>query len=125
MTTREAGPARRGKFSAVRVVPIGTARMLFISGLTSGADPAPDIGSQTRLIFSRMRDLLAKEGAGLEHVVKITAFITDMRDYDAYNEVRNEVFADVAEAPASATVGTTQLVRPHCRIEIEAIAIAS
>lgn len=123
MNKAETGPATRGKFSPVRVVPLGQAKMLFISGLTSGSDPATDIRSQTRLIFGRMGDLLAKEGGDLDHVVKITAFITDMRDYDAYNEIRNEVFAGVAEPPASATVGTTQLVRPHCRIEIEAIAV--
>jgi enamine deaminase RidA (YjgF/YER057c/UK114 family) len=56
-------------------------------------------------------------------VVKITAFLTDLRDYDGYNEVRNQVFGDFAKPPASATVGTTHLVKPEWRIEIETVAV--
>jgi enamine deaminase RidA (YjgF/YER057c/UK114 family) len=45
-----------------------------------------------------------------------------MREYGIYNEVRNQVFAEVAAPPASASVGVAELVRPEARIEIEGVA---
>lgn len=112
-----------GAYSPIRVVDLGVARMAFVSGLTAGPDAAPDTGLQARAIFATMRDLLAGVGGGLRHVVKIGTFLTDMDDYRAYNAVRNEVFGEFTEPPASATVGTSRLVRPGCRIEIEAVAV--
>jgi 2-aminomuconate deaminase len=69
-----------------------------------------------------MGELLATEGGGLHHLVKITAYLVDLREYGAYNEVRNRVFADVATPPVSASVGVSELVRPEARIEIEGVA---
>jgi len=123
MTTGNTPPTARGRYSPVRVVHLGTTRMLFISGLTSGEEQAADIAAQARIVFRRMGELIEREGGGLAHLVKITAFLTDMREYDAYNAVRNETFAQHPNPPASATVGTTALARPNCRIEIEGIAI--
>jgi len=116
-------PPVRGHFSPVRVVPLGEARMLFISGITAGGEAPADTAAQARIVFRRMQELIAQHGGGLQHLTKITTFLTDMNDYAAYNAVRNELFAQFAYPPASATVGTTALVRPECRIEIEAIAV--
>ena len=123
MTTSNRQPSARGRFSAVRVVPLGASKMLFISGVTSGREAAADIAEQSRVIFRHIGELIAKEGGGLEHLVKITAFLTDMSEYAAYNAVRNEIVAQHPNPPASATVGTTALVRPEFRIEIEGIAV--
>jgi enamine deaminase RidA (YjgF/YER057c/UK114 family) len=112
-----------GAYSPIRVVDLGVARMVFVSGLTARPDAAPDTGQQARAIFATMRALLAGVGGDLRHVVKLGAFLTDMDDYGAYNVVRNEVFGGLAEPPASATVGTSRLVRPGCLIEIEAVAV--
>ena len=70
-----------------------------------------------------MAELLGAEGGRLEHLVKITTFLTDIRDYDLYNEVRNKIFAGASKPPASATVGGAELVRPEARIEIEGVAV--
>lgn len=112
-----------GAYSPVHVVDLGVARMVFVSGLTAGADGPPDTGGQARVIFDTMRDLLAGVGGEMRHVSKITTFLTDMDDYAAYNAVRNEVFGGMAQPPASATVGTNRLVKPNYRIEIEAVAV--
>ena len=70
-----------------------------------------------------MQELLSKEGGNLSHLVKITAFLTDIRDYNGYNEVRNRIFSEFSIPPASASVGITYLVRPEARIEIEGVAV--
>jgi len=112
-----------GAYSPVRVIPIGTAKLVFISGLTSGGDAPYDMARQAEIIFARMNALLAEAGGDLGHLVKITTFLTDMRQYAAYNAVRNRIFGPFATPPASATVGTTQLVSADAMIEIEGVAL--
>lgn len=122
MTTTEQIPAPRGKFSRVRTVSIGDTKFLYLSGLTSGGDAPFDIRKQSEIIFRRMEQLLAEHGANLGDLVKITAFLTDIREYDGYNEVRNRVFGNFAAPSASTSVGIT-LLFPETRIEIEGVAV--
>lgn len=122
MVATEQLPPPRGKFSRVRVVSVGTAKMLFLSGMTSGGEAPFDIREQSEIIFRRMEHLLAEHGASLADLMKITAFLTDIREYDGYNEVRNRVFANFPAPSASTSVGIT-LLSPETRIEIEGIAV--
>ena len=122
MPTTNGKHAPVGRFSLIRTVPMGTGKMAYVSGLTSGPDAPFDLRAQTQIIFKRMAELLTAEGGNLHHLVKITAYLVDMREYGAYNEVRNSLFADMATPPASASVGVTELVRPEARIEIEGVA---
>ena len=112
-----------GAYSPLRIIPIGTTKLVFISGLTSSGEAPYDMAGQAEVIFARMNALLAEAGGNLSHLVKITTFLTDMRQYAAYNAVRNRVFGAVASPPTSATVGTTQLVSPDAMIEIEGVAV--
>lgn len=112
-----------GAYSPIRIIPIGTTKLVFISGLTSGGEAPYDMGAQAEIIFARMNALLAEAGGDLSHLVKITTFLTDMRQYAAYNAVRNRIFGAVATPPSSATVGTTQLVSPDAMIEVEGVAV--
>ncbi len=123
MSTVARKTAPLGKYSALRVVPIGTTRLIFISGLTSGGEAPFDIRKQSEIIFRKMEELLVEEGGNLGHLVKITAFLTDIRDYDGYNEVRNRIFGEFSAPPASASVGITYLIRPEARIDIEGVAV--
>ena len=79
-----------------------------------------DMGAQARRVFQNMRDVLETAGAGMDDVVKITAFLVDLSQYSAYAEARAEAFpnGDVA----TATVGTPTLVSPDLLVEVEAIA---
>ncbi|MBI3917374.1 MAG: RidA family protein [Betaproteobacteria bacterium] len=122
MIATEQLPAPRGKFSRVRAISIGTTRMLFLSGMTSGGEAPYDIRKQSEIIFRRMEHLLAEHGASLADLVKITAFLTDIREYDGYNEVRNRIFVNFSAPSASTSVGIT-LLSPEMRIEIEGIAV--
>lgn len=116
-------PRPLGSYSPVRLVQLGTASLAFVSGLTAGGRAPDDAGEQSEVIFTRLGELLAEVGGDLGHVVKITTFLTDMDDYEAYNAVRNRVFAAVSLPPASSTVGTSALPRVGCRVEIEAVAV--
>jgi 2-iminobutanoate/2-iminopropanoate deaminase len=112
-----------GTYSPCRVVDLGAVKMVFLSGLTSAGQAPGDTQAQAQIVFDKMAELLRGEGGGLEHLVKITAFLADIRDYDLYNAVRNRVFAGSSAPPASASVGGAELVRPEARIEIEGVAV--
>jgi enamine deaminase RidA (YjgF/YER057c/UK114 family) len=55
----------------------------------------------------------------MQDVVKITAFLTNVADYPAYNKVRSETFP--YSPPASSTVIVAGLVRPEFLVEVEAV----
>ena len=65
--------------------------------------------------------LLASMGAGLEHLIDITTFLVDMKDFKGYNEVYGQFF-DHATGPTRTTVAVHQLPHPNLLIEIKAIA---
>ena len=117
-------PGPIGKYSQVRVVPLGSAKMLFVSGMATVGEYDHDIEAQSEAIFRRMDTLLKEHGASLVNLVKITAFLADIRgEYQKYNAVRNRVFANIDPPPASSSVGITMNLNADLRIEIEGIAI--
>src|SRR5262245_28686905 len=126
MASREsitAGPwPERYTFSpAVRV-----GNLLFISGMTAadetGAIVGPgDIVAQTRYIFQRLARILAAAGAGFEHIVQTTEYITTTESYRGTAAVRREFFA--APFPAATGVIVKGLLREGALIEISAIAV--
>ena len=123
-TEKEKIPGPIGKYSQVRVVPIGNVKMLFVSGMATVGEAPFDIELQTEMIFRRMNQLLGEHGADLSHLVKITAFLADIRgEYQKYNAVRNRVFEKMANPPASSSVGITMNLNAELRIEIEGIAV--
>jgi enamine deaminase RidA (YjgF/YER057c/UK114 family) len=122
MADPTAGKKVLGAYAPTRVVDLGTQKMVFVSGITSGGEAPNDTRAQAKIVFEKIAALLANEGGRLEHLVKITTFLVDIREYELYNEVRNSLFASPL-LPASATVGGAELVRPGARIEIEGIAV--
>ncbi|MBB5215979.1 RidA family protein [Parapusillimonas granuli] len=79
-----------------------------------------DIRAQTRAVIENIRDILASEGAGLEHLVEISAFLVSMNDFGGYNEVYAEFFSE--DGPTRTTVAVHQLPHPHLLIEMKAVA---
>ena len=80
-----------------------------------------DIRAQCEQTFQNVAEVLAVAGATMDDVVKITAWLTDMRNYAEYNEARTAAFP--GRLPASATVHSPQLARPGLLVEIEAVAV--
>lgn len=79
-----------------------------------------DIRQQTRAVIENIRDILASEGAGLEHLVEVSTFLVNMNDFGGYNQVYGEFFSE--NGPTRTTVAVHQLPHPHLLIEIKAVA---
>jgi 2-iminobutanoate/2-iminopropanoate deaminase len=77
-----------------------------------------DIEDQCRRTLDNVRTCLQAGGCDLSDVVKVTAFLTDLGDFDAYNRVYREYFSEPYPARSSVTV----TLPPGILVEIEAIA---
>ena len=84
-----------------------------------------DLAGQFRQVLVNTLAILAEDGAGPEHIVRMTWYVTDIQAYRnslpaigaAYRELIGRNF------PAMAVVGVTALVEPRARIEIETLAV--
>lgn len=94
-----------------------------------GIDPktkraADDIESQTVQTLKNLKETLAKDGARLDDVIKVTVFLTRMDDFAAMNTAYERFFA--LPRPARSTVAVKELPRAagdtKLLIEIEAVA---
>ena len=102
------GPRRRG----VREIPGTTLD-------AQGKVVSYDIEVQCRSVFENLRFILEDAGTSWDRIVDVTAFLTSMDDFAAYNKVYAEHFPDMR--PARTTVEVTRLPSPIA-IEIKAIA---
>ena len=80
-----------------------------------------DIKKQTRAVLKNIEGLLNSMDADLSHVIDITSFLVDMKDFQGYNEVYGEFF-NKETGPSRTTVAVHQLPHPNLLIEIKAIA---
>lgn len=94
---------------------------LYLSGLTAfGTDAQFDtIENQAREIFRQIKEVANYEGGGLENIIKITAFVTDLSRME---ELRNTLF-DIYDQnlPASSLIHIAGLFDKDLKIEIEAV----
>ena len=97
--------------------------LLFVSGVapldTDSRFVSDDVVEQTRKVFLNMRDILDAAGATFADVLKVTVFLTDVRDRPKINPVRKEFFGSAR--PASTLIGVKELVMPGMKVEIEAV----
>ena len=106
-------------------VPAGQ-RLVFCSGqLGIGADGSipPDCAGQARLCFANIKSILREAGLGLEHIVRVNAYVSGREHLAAYMAVRNSLFS--APLPASTLMIVGGFARPEFFVEIEAIAAGS
>ena len=84
-----------------------------------------DLAGQFRQVLLNTLAILAEDGAGPEHIVRMTWYVTDI---EAYRNSLPEIGAAWRELigknfPAMAVVGVTALVEPDAKIEIETLAV--
>jgi enamine deaminase RidA (YjgF/YER057c/UK114 family) len=86
---------------------------------------ASDLAGQFRQVLVNTLAILAEDGAGPEHIVRMTWYVTDLDDYRAsLAEIGAAYKALIGRHfPAMAVVGVAGLVEPAARIEIETIAV--
>ncbi|WP_406694680.1 RidA family protein [Singulisphaera sp. Ch08] len=89
----------------------------FIPGTFDFPSPAP--ADQARQALANLKLILEQAGSSLSHVLKITIFMTDMRDFPKINEVVNEVFPE--SPPARSSIAVAEIPR-DAKVAIETIA---
>jgi 2-iminobutanoate/2-iminopropanoate deaminase len=118
-------PARGGAFSSGGIeAPSG--RTIYVSGQVSldaegNVVGEGDIKLQTETVLEHVKTVLEEAGGGIEDIVKVTVFITDMGLYEEIHEVRRRYFEE--PYPASSMVEVSALIDPRLLIEIEAVAV--
>ncbi|HEX8216901.1 MAG TPA: RidA family protein [Allosphingosinicella sp.] len=104
-------------------------RTIFTAGIIgwdeTGRIVASDLAGQLRQILLNTLAILAEDGAGAEHVVRMTWYVVDI---DEYRLGLSEIGATYKEMmgrnfPAMAVVEVGALVEPGARIEIETTAV--
>lgn len=94
-------------------------------GLTMAPDgkvASYDIKAQARGVLTNIERALQAEGCNRSHIVDVNVFLTDMKDFQAMNEVWNEFFKDQAP-PTRTTVAVKQLPGLNF-VEMKAVAAA-
>ncbi len=79
-----------------------------------------DIREQTKAVIENIGELLQSMDADLTHLIDLTTFLVDMKDFEGYNEVYGTFFTH--SGPTRTTVAVHQLPHPNLLIEIKAIA---
>ena len=116
---------------AIRIQSPGD--LLYISGCTPSElyhkhphvfdehDHPVSIVEQTRLAMIAVISILDHEGLTVTDVVKMTKYLTDMRDLEVMSQTLGEFFGDWK--PASTTICVNQLSTPGARVELDVIAV--
>lgn len=98
--------------------------ILFTSGQT-GRDEKGNIVSdsfseQARQALRNIRNIVESQGRSLDHVMKVTVYVKDLRYSMEYHRIAREFF-NPDKRPASTLVGITGLWDERQLIEIEAV----
>ena len=99
--------------------------LLFVSGQAAIAPDGTIIGegdfeAQAHQALANLESVLKAAGAALKDIVKVTVFVTDMRNFPKVVELRKQYFSP--PYPADSIVQVQALALPELMIEIEAIA---
>lgn len=102
--------------------------LLFVSGQAAIDEAGAIVGAgdfdrQAEQTFRNLRRVLEAGGSSLEHVVKVTIFLTDMANFPKIVELRGRWFTP--PWPADTIVEVTALALPELELEIEAVAVAA
>jgi enamine deaminase RidA (YjgF/YER057c/UK114 family) len=116
------GPFER-RYGYSRAVRVG--ERVFVAGTAAFKDGVPfapgDSRAQTRHILGVIERALEEAGATIGDVTRYRVYVTDMGDYAEVGEELGRVFGEVR--PAGTMVGTSALIHPDLKVEIEVDAI--
>ena len=77
-----------------------------------------DIAAQTHQVFKNLKEVTKAAGGGLGDIVKLTIFMTKLKNFEIVNEIMKHYFQE--PFPARATIEVSALPKA-VSIEIEAI----
>lgn len=110
------------------LVPCGQSNLLFITGqLPQNIDGEiihkANIEEQTRLVFSRILEILKEASMSFDDVVKLQIYVADISYAKTVSAIRNELFE--TSKPSSTLVEVSGFVKEGCCLEIDAVAAKS
>jgi reactive intermediate/imine deaminase len=92
-------------------IPLDPVTMQLVTG---------DVDAQIHRVFKNLQAVVRASGGGFEHVVKLTVYLTSLRNFARLNEIMGLYFKP--PYPARAAVGVAELPR-GAQIEIDAIMV--
>jgi 2-iminobutanoate/2-iminopropanoate deaminase len=98
--------------------------MLYLSGfgpVEGGEVVVGNIQEQTIFTMDNMKDVLEKEGASFDDVVRVNVFLLDMDDRDEFNRTYMRYFKNRNMMPTRRLVGAGDMYK-GILVEIDAIA---
>ena len=103
-------------------------RTVFVAGQTSsdaeGNSIHPgDMAAQLNAAFDNLETVLKQAGIGLENVVRLNYYTTDVDKFIENAGVAGQRLGAAGCRPASTLLGVTRLAFPELMIEIEATAV--
>lgn len=116
-------PELRSLYTHAVGVPAGH-RLLLLSGqigIAPDLSTPPDFAGQCEQAMANIEALLAAGGATLDHVVRLTFYVTRAEDLPVMRAIRARRWAS-ASPPAGTVLVVAALGRPDLLIEIDAMA---
>jgi enamine deaminase RidA (YjgF/YER057c/UK114 family) len=114
-----------------QIVGVAARHLFFIAGQTALNATGEVVGkgdfaAQAEQVFHNLGVALKAIDCTATNLVKLTVFMRDMSNLDAYREARNRFFATVnlPAPPAITLIEVSRLYGPDFLIEIEAVAAA-
>jgi enamine deaminase RidA (YjgF/YER057c/UK114 family) len=120
-------PRPKGYANAISAI----GRLIFTAGIIGWDEQqrlvAPDLPGQFRQILLNTLAILAEDGAGPQHVVRMTWYVVDIAEYRSSLAEIGAIYQAIMgrNFPAMAVVQVGALVEPEARIEIETTAVVA
>ena len=97
---------------------------VFIAGMTAREADFDTVAEaseyqQARVIFAKIKHLMAAAGGAMEDIVKVNIFVTDITRREEVWRARREFFT--GDFPVSTLVEVSALALPEMCVEVEAI----
>jgi enamine deaminase RidA (YjgF/YER057c/UK114 family) len=106
-----------------------TGRQVYVAGMIGwdarGVFPSDDFADQARLALQNIVEVLRVAGAKPEHIVRMTWYVIDKREYLAAGREIGQAFREIIGSynAAMTAVQVTALIEDRARVEIEATAV--
>jgi enamine deaminase RidA (YjgF/YER057c/UK114 family) len=104
-------------------------RMVFVSGMVGwdakGVFPSDDFADQARQALANVMAVLAEANALPEHIVRMTWYVTDKREYVAAHPRIGKAYRELVgrHFPAMTAVEVRALIEDAAKVEIEVTAV--
>jgi len=108
---------------------VAQGRMLFIAGMigwdAQGRFPSDDFAAQARQALQNIADVLREAGGRPEHIVRMTWYVTDKREYLAAAKEIGRAFREIVGCYdiAMTAVEVKALIEDRAKVEIETTAV--